>query len=61
MTDAITPSGLYSLEGDTLRVNVVLTRKEERLGKEISVTGKANEKTEVVKRLVAAIIEAASR
>ncbi len=61
MTDAITPSGLYSLEGDTLRVNVVLTRNEERLGKEISVTGKANEKTEVVKRLVAAIIEAAKR
>lgn len=59
MTDAITPSGLYTIEGETLTVNVVLYRNERQIGKEISVTGKASEKEQVIKRLVAEMLKAA--
>jgi WD40 repeat protein/uncharacterized caspase-like protein len=59
MADAIMLSGLYTIEGDRLTVNVVLSRNEAQFGKEIIVTGKAAEKEQVIKRLVAEIIKAA--
>jgi uncharacterized caspase-like protein len=59
MTDAIMPSGLYTIEGGNLTVNIVLSRNEQQLGKQISVTGKESEKDEVIKRLVAEMIKTA--
>lgn len=57
MTDAIIPSGLYSIEGDTINLNLVLYRNDIQVGKEIRLSGKVNEKEQLIKQLVAEIIK----
>lgn len=57
MTDAIIPSGTYTMEGETLTVSVVLYRNDQQVGKEITVSGKVSEKETLIKTLVAQIIE----
>jgi len=59
MTDAITPSGGYSVDGENLTITVVLVRNNEPVGKEISVAGKLSEKEKLVRQLVAEMIKAA--
>lgn len=57
MTDAIIPSGLYSIEGDTINLNLVLYRNDIQVGKEIRLSGKVSEKEQLIKQLVAEIIK----
>ena len=61
MVDAITPSGGYTVEGDTLKITVVLVRNNETIGREISVAGKVSEKETLVKQLANAVTQAAQR
>lgn len=57
MTDAIPPVGDYTIEGDSLKVSVVLVKNNAQVGKEITVTGKASEPEKVVKQFVEATMQ----
>lgn len=61
MTDAITPSGAYTVEGESLKISVVLVRNNNPVGQEITVTGKVIEKEQLVKQVVAAIIQSVQK
>ncbi|MEZ5426935.1 MAG: caspase family protein [Pyrinomonadaceae bacterium] len=52
MPDAITPRGVYQVEGGILKIRVVLAKNNKLLGREIAVSGKESEKEELIKRLV---------
>lgn len=57
MTDAVLPVGDYTIEGDTLKISVILVKNNQPIGKEIVVTGKTNEPEKVIKQLVEAIMK----
>lgn len=57
MTDAVLPSGDYSIEGDRLKISVILVKNNALLGKEIIVTGHASEAEQIIKQLVEAITQ----
>ncbi len=59
MTDAITPSGNYTVDGDNLQITVVLVRNNAQIGKEIIVSGKLSDKEGLIKEIVAKLTEAA--
>ena len=42
MTDAILPTGDYTVEGDKLTISVILVRNNATFGREITVTGSAS-------------------
>ncbi len=57
MTDAAQPIGDYTIEGDTLKMTVILVKNNAPLGEEITVTGKASEAEKVVKQLIEAVMQ----
>ena len=57
MTDAIQPVGDYWVEGDTLKISVILVKNNQPIGKEIVVTGNVNKVEKVIKQLIEAIIK----
>lgn len=52
MTDGVLPVGDYTVEGDTLKISVILVKNKTPVGKEIVVTGKASEAENVIKQMV---------
>ena len=60
MTDAVQPVGDYTVEGETLKISVVLVRNNEQVGKEITVTGKVSEAEKVIKQLIEAVTNTAT-
>jgi len=58
MTDAFQPVGDYTIEGDTLKISVILVKNNKPVGKEITVDGKVDEKEIVISRLVEAVMRA---
>jgi hypothetical protein len=56
MADAIRPEGDYSVEGETLRISVVLVKNSASQGKEIAVTGKVGQPEKVITQLVEAVM-----
>lgn len=59
MTDTILISGDYTIEGDTLKISVILVKNNAPIGKEIVVTGKLIEKETLIKQFVVEIMKAA--
>lgn len=57
MNGAFEPSGTYSVEGDVLKISLILTKSGNRIGDEIVVTGSVGEKENLIKTLVSRIIE----
>ncbi len=60
MTDAILPTGDYTVDGDTLKISVILIKNNVPLGSEIAVVGRLAEREQLVKKLVAQIISSAN-
>jgi len=61
MTDAIRPEGDYSVEGETLKISVILVKNSAAQGKEITVMGNVNQPEKVVKQLTEAVLQALPR
>jgi WD40 repeat protein len=57
MTDAIQPVGDYIIEGDTLKISMILVRNNAPFGKEINVNTKILEAEKAIKQLVEAVIQ----
>ena len=57
MTDAVQPVGDYTIEGDNLKISVILVKNNTPVGKEIVVTGKLSEIEIVIKQLVEAVMQ----
>ena len=56
MVDAFQPSGTYTVEGDELKISLVLVKNNAPVGKEFIVSGKASEAENVIKQVVKAIM-----
>lgn len=57
MTDAVLPVGDYMIEGDELKLSVILVKNNAPVGKEITLAGKADEAKKVIKQLVEVIVQ----
>jgi hypothetical protein len=57
MTDAVQPIGDYTIEGDTLKVTMILVKDNAPIGKEITITGKVGDLRTVTKQLVEAVMK----
>jgi len=56
MTYAVKPAGNHTIEGDTLKISVILVKNNQPIRKEISVKGNVSETEKVIKKLVEAVI-----
>lgn len=52
MPDAYLPSGDYSIEGETITINLILVRNDQPVGAEIIVTGNITDKKDLMQRLI---------
>lgn len=59
MTDGVLPVRDYTIEGDVLKISVILVKNNAQIGKEITVTGKTSEAENLIKQIVAAVTQAA--
>ncbi len=57
MTDAVLPVGNYTIEGDTLKISVILVKSNQPIGKEVVVSGKVSEEEKAIKQLKADIMK----
>ena len=57
MSDAVLPVGDYTVEGDRLKISVILVRNNLPVGKEIAVTGNMSEAEKTIKQLVQAVMQ----
>ena len=57
MIDAVKPSGSYTIRGDTVQVTFRLTCNNVPLGKSLTIDGKLTEKEQLIKQIVAAVIQ----
>ena len=57
MTDAVLPSGDYTIEGDVLKISVILVKNNVLIWKEITVTGKTSEAGKIIKQIVEAVMQ----
>jgi hypothetical protein len=61
MPDAYLPSGDYSVDGESLTVNLVLVRNGRPAGPEIVVRGTVSDKEALMRRLIEQVVEASRR
>lgn len=52
MPDAIIPNGDYTIDGESLTINLVLFKNDQPFGKEIVVRGKVAEKEALIRQLI---------
>jgi WD40 repeat protein len=52
MPDAVMPSGDYTVDGETLTINLVLVKNSQPYGKEIVVSGKVADKEALIRQLI---------
>jgi WD40 repeat protein len=57
MSDAIRPEGDYLIEGETLKISLVLVKNSVQQGKEIIVSGNVGQPEKVIKALVEAVVQ----
>jgi hypothetical protein len=61
MYDAIVPGGRYRIEGDTVKLSLVLFKNNEVLGEPIEITGSALDKDALVQAIVKAVTKAVAK
>ena len=59
MLDAVTPSGAYKIDGETLTITIVLVKNNKLSGEEIKISGNVGEKEKLIKQVSDEIIKAA--